>query len=137
MYKICNVYIYLSTWSESGIVMLAPNYFHVEYMEYLYTLSENWYRNVETKCFFICKIFNNYQYTVYSQYVETKCYVSTLTNNYCIFMCAFLFIHMLCKKQRHVETESFSFVLKSSVFSYNQHVCNSILVIMLLFSYFM
>ena len=55
--------MYLSTWSESGINMSAPNYLHVEYMEYL--LSENWYRNVETKCFSICKIFNDYQYTLH------------------------------------------------------------------------
>ena len=54
----------------------------------------------------------------------------------CIYNMKYYFIHMLCKKHRHVETESFSFALKSSVFSYNQHVCNSIPVIMLLFSYF-
>ena len=63
------------TWSETGIDittpnyfhidMSAPNYLHVEHMQYLYTLSENWYRNVETKCFLICKIFNDYQYILY------------------------------------------------------------------------
>ena len=57
--------MYLSTWSESGIDMSASNYFHVEYIQYLYTLSENWYRNVETKCFSICKIFNDHQYILY------------------------------------------------------------------------